>query len=353
MIKIGTDCSGIGSPEQALKNLGINFETEFACEIDKYARQTYLANHECKVMYEDLTKRDNQKTPYVDLYIAGFPCQAFSYAGKREGFNDVRGTIFFYCADYIAKQKPKYFILENVKGLVSHDNGRTFDTILNVLGSTRNNQMQIPFYEDHLNYKLYYQVLNTKDYGLPQNRERIFIIGISEDIQQDFLFPKPEKLELKLKDLLEEEVDSKYNLSERAISTITRQSEKDNGFKFEVDRDIAKALRTDIHKNGTEDNYIKVHSLFPRSGNPKQGGTGHLSKQDGTTYALQCSQSCDNAIEQNNKIRRLTPLECFRLQGFSDSFVKNVSDTQLYRQAGNSISVPVIQKIIKNLILNC
>jgi len=121
MIKVGTDFSGIGAPEQALKELGIEHSVEFACDKDKYARQTYLANHSAKIMYEDITTRHNTDAPYVDLYCFGFPCQAFSISGKRKGFDDVRGTLFFNAAEYIREHRPAVFLAENVKGLLSHD----------------------------------------------------------------------------------------------------------------------------------------------------------------------------------------------------------------------------------------
>ena len=223
-MKIGTDFSGIGSPEMALKLLNIEHEQVFACEIDKYARKSFEAIHgNPQTFYDDITKRDHSEIPQLDLYVAGFPCQAFSMAGKRKGFDDVRGTLFFNVAEFIKINQPKCFILENVKGLLSHDGGKTFQTIISLLtdnGGTANGQIFIPYFEDGLGYHIYYKVLNTKDYGIPQNRERIFIVGFKEF--REFSFPKPFPLELRLKDMLQDNPDYKYFLSDKQIEMISK-----------------------------------------------------------------------------------------------------------------------------------
>ena len=342
------------------------------------------------------------KIPYVDLLVAGFPCQAFSIAGNRLGFEDVRGTLFFDLLRYIKTQKPKYFILENVRGLLSHDKGKTFDIILKCLAKTLNNQISLFKYSDALNYNVHYQVLNTKNYGLPQNRERVFIIGIREDVKNTFRFPRKTPLKLKLRDMLQDNPDSKYYLKDETVNKLIeytkKNKEKGNGFGAKF-HDIEKDVMSSLKVGGTgADDLITVHSLYPRSGNPKQGGSGHLKKKDGTAYCLDTENSqaievdsnkdiiqIGNIVDTGNfdnpqrgriyseegispalntcpggglepkiihkkRIRRLTPLECFRLQGFPDDFKKPCSDTQLYKQAGNTISVPVIESIILNLI---
>lgn len=227
MIKIGTDCSGIGAPEQALTELGIEHHNVFACEIDKHARATYLRNHSCAKMFEDITKRPMDGIEQLDLYVAGFPCQAFSIAGHRLGFEDIRGTIFFNCAEFIRINRPRAFVLENVKGLLSHDkakgskekHGRTFKTIINVLSKSINGQPFMPFYTDNLGYNVYYKILDTKKYGIPQTRERIFIVGLRDD-EDTFQFPQPVPLKVKLNDILEKAVDEKYYLSDDALLRI-------------------------------------------------------------------------------------------------------------------------------------
>jgi len=358
-MKLGTDFSGIGSPEMALKYLGIDFESVFACEIDKYARQSFGQLHKPKTFYNDITTRNHKEVEQLDLYVSGFPCQAFSIAGKRKGFNEARGTLFFNVAEFIQINQPKVFVLENVKGLLNHDKGNTFQTIVDILsngGGTQNGQISLDVFEDGLGYHIYWQVLNTKDYGIPQNRERIFIVGFKDF--REFSFPKPIKLKLKLGDILQDNPKRKYYLSDKLIESFSKHKErhtiKGTGFKWEVKKedDIANCLRANASLCPT-DNTIITHSLYPRSGNPKQGGTGHLSKNDGTSYCLDTSNT--QAIELHNKIRRLTPLECWRLQGFRDEdffSVKDVSDTQLYKQAGNSITVNVLMELFKKIYAN-
>jgi len=416
-MKVGTFFSGIGSPEQALLNLGIKHDIEFACDIDKYARQTYLKNFDCKKMYEDITTLNMKDLSYVDLLVFGFPCQAFSMAGKRGGFEDTRGTLFYDALRYLKEHKPRYFIAENVKGLISHDSGKTFQTIIDCLALTVNTQMTLmPF--DNLGYHIHYKVLNTKDYGIPQNRERIFIVGIRDDADNNFRFPKEMLLNLELKDILQDnpnyaksglyqpyprnykelgfkrkeqlelrkdnvsntittsndqiiKIDDKYYLSDKALDKIKIHNNKSN-------------KKASIFPN---QQYIKTHSLYPRSGNPKKGGTGHLSKSDGTSYCLDTgnmqaiewvadyrydeglrirknniipclnssmsineSLSASGTLIKQNKIRRLTPIECERLQGFPDNHTEGVSDTQRYKQCGNSITVNVMEAILKNLL---
>tara|TARA_R100001015_G_C4630588_1_gene192325 strand:+ start:135 stop:1289 length:1155 start_codon:yes stop_codon:yes gene_type:complete len=380
MITIGTDFSGIGSPEQGLIKLGVEHKSMFACDVDKYAKQSYLANYDTEHFYDDITTRNHNEAPYVDLYVAGFPCQAFSMAGKRKGFEDTRGTLFFDLLQYLKAKKPKYFVLENVKGLLSHNKGRTFLTILDCLAKTVNGQYSFTNYEDGLNYYVYYKVLNTKDYGIPQNRERVFIVGFRDE-KHSFKFPKKMPLELKLKDIVDDIVDHKYYLKEETVKKLEENTKKNK----------AKGTHTD--------NLIKVHCLQQRSAkrpsikkNKNAGGTGHLIKQDGTSYCLDAANS--QAIEwvadyrndeglrkkKNNivpcltshgnsvggvsvpyikqqKIRRLTPKECFRLQGFPDSFVDKcreigISDTQLYKQAGNSMTADVMAYLIKEILIN-
>ena len=223
-MKIGTDFSGIGSPEMALKMLGIEHEQVFACEIDKYARKSFEAVHGSpKEFYNDITTRDHSTVPQLDLYCAGFPCQSFSMAGKRKGFEDVRGTLFFNVAEFIKTNQPKVFVLENVKGLLSHDGGKTFQTIISLLtdnGGTANGQMFIPYFEDGLGYHIYYKVLNTKNFGIPQNRERIFIVGFREF--REFSFPKPFPLELRLKDMLQDNPEYKYYLSDKMLDVLQK-----------------------------------------------------------------------------------------------------------------------------------
>ena len=439
-MKIGTDFSGIGAPEMALKYLGINFDSIFACEIDKYARQSFEQLHNPQTFYNDITARNHKEVEQLDLYVAGFPCQSFSTAGKRKGFEETRGTLFFNVAEFIKDNQPKTFILENVKGLVSHDKGRTFQTIVDILsngGGTQNGQISLDMFEDGLGYHIYWKVLNTKNYGIPQNRERIFIVGFKDF--RDFNFPKEMPLELKLGDMLQDNPNSKYYLSYKGIENLNKNQEfnkfnplnidsefsacitarcnkisNDNNFievddKYYLSDKVVKRIEDNLKEKDKENNYqIRTHYLGGRKGDNKKGGTGHLCKTDETTYCLDTANS--QAIEiksgalrtyprtknpdkdrkegrnkrlelradlianslttheydslivkklnkstERRKIRRLTPLECWRLQGFKDEdffSVTDVSDTQLYKQAGNSITVNVLMEIFKKIYVN-
>jgi len=366
MLKIGTDFSGIGSPETALKRLGIPVDEVFACEIDKYARKSYEALHSPETFYEDITTRNHSEVPQLDLYVAGFPCQTFSMAGSRRGFEDTRGTLFYNVAEFIKENQPNCFILENVRGLMSHDNGRTFQTIIDVLsngGGTVNNQMGLDSIDNGLGYHIHYKVLNTKNFGIPQNRERIFIVGFKHS--RVFNFPKEFPLKLKLKDILEDSVDEKYYLSDKMINGFLahkdRHIDKGTGFQWQPKDgdDIANCLRANAALCPT-DNTITVHNLQRRSADrpsikkdKNAGGTGHLSKSDGTVYCLDSANT--QAVENNKRIRRLTPLECWRLQGFTDEEFhkaeKTNSNSQLYKQAGNSITVNVMVELLKKIYL--
>ena len=354
MIKIGTDFSGIGSPEQALIKLGIEHQSMFACDVDKYAKQSYLANYKTDIFYDDITTRNHKETRYVDLYVAGFPCQAFSTAGKRKGFEDTRGTLFFDLLQYLKAKKPKYFILENVKGLLSHNGGRTFLTILDCLAKTTNGQYSLTNYEDGLNYYVYYKVLNTKDYGIPQNRERVFIVGFRDE-KHSFKFPKKIPLELKLKDILEYVVDEKYFLSDKMIKGI----EKSN-FRERQPIDINGVCKTLKIGGDTPCLEVKGASIQPHPRDYKKKGLPRTARiqtrQDDLSNCI--ITNTDNGLVKIKKtIRRLTPLECLRLQGFPDSFHNKckeagLSDTQLYKQAGNSMTVDVMSYLIKEILVN-
>jgi DNA (cytosine-5)-methyltransferase 1 len=457
-IKIATVCSGIGSPEQALKELDIPHEISFACEIDKYARQTYLANFTPNQMYTDLTAEEWDKPEqYSDLFIGGIPCQAFSLAGKRLGELDKRGLLFYDFYRYVKNQQPKVFIIENVKGLLSDNNGITFQNWCALLGQSMNTHLNMFNHDDSLLYNLHFKVLNSKDFGVPQNRERVFLIGIRNDLPNNFRFPIGERLKIRLKDILESDVDEKYYLSEKTIEWINNHRDKrDSKNKFPLDGfDISACLNARYYKCGAEDIYIKEpYCVAMRGRNPenpsdrttganteqrlepnsqgitntitsvqkdnlivvkeatKQGYAiakevdsinlsnpnsetrrGRVGNQIANTLDTACNQGVvvndleiinplkdktefgwhfeqnvfsDESITRalkssegsgnkqkvilNHRIRRLTPLECMRLQGYPDDYIKPCSDSQTYKQAGNSITVNVMKAIIKNLI---
>lgn len=441
MLKIATDFSGVGSPETALKRLGIEHQVLFACDIDKYARKSYGVLHNPQQMFEDITTRP-MDFPQLDLYVAGFPCQSFSTAGSRKGFDcPTNGTLFHTLSEFIRINQPKCFILENVKGLINHDNGRTFQIIKDKLSGTGGSVNEQMFLTDidGLGYHIHLKVLNTKDFGLPQNRERIFIVGFKDSRQ--FSFPNKIKLDKRLKDILQDNPNSKYYLSDNIMKRYHSGEYKySNEINQSINQDISTCIdasyfkgfgvrngkcrqlisniyipvnekyflskeaidKINRHNNKSFDNTISntIHAGYFKQGGRDQQyievpqkyylsdkiikgfqnhkerhqekGTGFQwipKTEDDIANCLRANASLcptDNsiivhsthtqnsqAVDSNKRIRRLTPLECFRLQGFTDeehSLCEEVqSDTQLYKQMGNTISVPVIQAILKNI----
>ena len=257
MIRLATDCSGIGAPEQALKDLGVEFKSVFACERDKYARITYMANHHTEVIYEDLTTRPHEI--YSDLYVAGYPCQAFSIAGKRMGEGDTRGVLFYHGWEYIKTMRPRWFVIENVKGLLSVDDGKIFQTWIDLLAITVNGQYSFYRHEDCVDYHVFWTVLNSKDFGVPQNRERVFIVGCRDEADAaTFSFPIGWKLPIRLKDILEKDVPEKYYLSDKLIQSLTMKEGYFNGRFTPTDGGgISQTLTSRYHKMGATDPYIQ------------------------------------------------------------------------------------------------
>lgn len=404
-LRVGSDFSGVGSLNQALVRLGVDYKEVFACEMDKYARKTYILNYGKPEYYPtDVYEREIPKES-LDLYITTPPCQAFSLAGKRKGEEDKRGILFYNSHEFIRKNKPKYFIFENVKGLLSDDKGRTFQRWIDLLGgkSVNGNPVIFPD-EDSVPYHLYYKVLNAKHYGVPQNRERIFIIGIRDDSDNNFNWPIEVELKKRLKDVFEENVDEKYFLSDKMVEFFISHTEKHklkcNGFKFKPKElnSIAQAVTTRAETR-PDDNYIKIKSTTKIGAIRGRNKDNPKSRKSGlpTTQMLEINEevvsNClttvqkDNVVvgfnlpgkhEQNSRvynidgisptlttmqgggqepkiynnlnIRKLTPLECFRLMDFNDDFKWDVSDSQAYKQAGNSVVVKMWELLINNLL---
>jgi len=313
--------AGIGGFRIAFQNLG--GKCVFSSEWDKYSQQTYEKNFG-EVPFGDITKINEKEIPDHDILCAGFPCQAFSIAGKRSGFEDTRGTLFFDVARIIKEKQPKAFFLENVKGLVSHDRGKTLKTILNTLREDLGYFVPDP------------QVLNAKDFGVPQNRERIFIVGFRKDMNiEDFKYPQPGKIKKVFKDIKEEkEVSVKYYISTQYLDTLRKHRErhaaKGNGFGYEIipDESIANAIV--VGGMGRERNLVIDNRLTNFI--PVTNIKGEVNREG---------------------IRRMTPREWARLQGFPDEFKIVVSDANAYKQFGNSVSIPAIQntgKMITKLL---
>lgn len=449
-LKLFSLFSGIGGPEKALKRLGIEYELVGYSEIDKYASRSYSAVHEEPEIknYWDITKINEKELPDFDFMTWGFPCQDISIAGKQAGIREgTRSGLYYDGLRILKEKKPKYSLIENVKALTSKKFADTFESILQDL--------------DDAGYNNYWQVLDAKDYGIPQHRERVFIVSIRKDINQEFTFPEKEELRLKLKDLLDDEVDEKYYLSDRMIKTFSDMTNR-NGYirgkcfkPHELDDNrVANTIKTTAGSR-PEDNYVKrkydefidENGYMPEIFNPYNktevkdvaktitgecGSTtssaahliripeatkkGYAEASDGdgvyinrphqkrgvvqkdkiqtikttpdvgvvvekkikyeepleregwhnmnkivlnpegisTTINAQSNNSLQKIKEPSLRIRKLTPLECWRLMGFDDEdFYKaqgaEISNTQLYKQAGNSIVVNVLEKIFINL----
>jgi len=406
-MKVGSDFSGVGAFDQALKRLGLKYETVFACDMDKYARDTFIHNYGEPKYYPTNVYDREIPSESLDIYMTSPPCQAFSLAGKRLGKDDKRGILFFNSHEFIQVNKPRFFIFENVKGLLSDDGGKTFQEWINMLGGKSVNGLPVLFtYEEAVPYHLYFKVLNAKNHGVPQNRERVFLIGIRDDKDNMFQFPKDEHLEKRLKDVLEDDVDDKYLLSEKMLELITFQ-EKTNGEIANLNKGGERGSVYDANTKSMsclsatdykQPKMIKVGNVNP-SGIGMNGcvyddkgisptlWSGHgegLKIKSETLKVIQLNDSLEsggkqpyqqNRIYDSNalcpalnagqqtwggnivtlpneyKIRRLTPRECFRLMDFPDTFTWKVSDSQAYKQAGNSIVVNVLYKILKQLPL--
>ncbi len=288
-----------------------NIEFVYSCEINDSACKTYQANFGDDPK-GDITKILPEQIPDFDILLAGFPCQPFSIAGKRKGFDDTRGTLFFYIAELLRVKRPKVFLLENVKNLVGHDNGKTFRVIRDTL-------------KYHLNYHIYWKVLNAKDYGVPQNRERIFIVGFAEPLR--FEFPPKSEETPTIRDILEPVVDDSYHLSQEYLIGLkkhrARHEAKGNGFGYEVIPMDSVSNAIVCGGMGKERNLVKVDPV------------PNCWKKEGDSIRLR----------NNEGIRKMTEREWARLQGFPDSFIFPVSKTDAYRQLGNSVAVPVIRAI--------
>lgn len=356
-IKVLECFSGIGACSKALENLGIEHEIVDAVEIDKYAIMAFNAIHGTNFEPQDISKWD--KDIKVDLVMHGSPCQDFSIAGKGAGGDKDSGTrssLMYETLRIVEKLKPKYVIWENVKNLLSKKHRHNFDAYLSAMGK--------------LGYTNYYQILNAKDYGVPQNRERVFTVSILGD--GNFKFPPRRPLTKRLKDLLEEEVEEKYYLSDEQIASFVKTTEKSkakgNGSRFEPTNGAgyAKCIATRAGSRQT-DNFIKIKTAnikgydlatdgdgvdlaYPNS-NTRRGRVGH-----GVSKTVVCADTLGvvNYKMRDYRIRKLTPKECYRLMGFDDASFdranKVISNTQLYKTAGNSIVVPVLEAILKELL---
>jgi DNA (cytosine-5)-methyltransferase 1 len=355
MLKVGSDFSGVGAFDQALKRLGVNYKTVFSCDMDKYARESYIENYgEPEYYPQNVYERDIPQES-LDIYMTSPPCQSFSMAGKRKGKDSANGILFFNSHEFIQQNKPRFFIFENVKGLLSDDNGKTFQEWTNMLGGKSINGLPVIFpFEKSVPYHIYWKVLNSKKHGVPQNRERVFIVGVRDDKDNNFQFPKEEHLYKKLKDVLEEDVNEKYYLSKKLCNWIIKHREKrESKNNFPMDNNgVSGCITSRIHKCGAEDPYIKIESKYKKEiiQSIKQDVCTCIDASYYKGFGVRQGK-CRQVVKATSGIRRLTPRECFRLQDFPEDFKFVVSNTQLYKQAGNSITVGVLAKIISKLNL--
>ena len=375
MIKTLSLFSGIGGFEKALKNIGVEYDLVGYSEIDKYASKSYSAIHEVSETKNlgDITKINEKELPRdIDLITYGFPCQDISSVGHQKGlFNNdgtrTRSGLFFDALRIIEETKPKYAIAENVKALTSKKFKSEFELVLKSL--------------DEVGYNSYYRVLDAKDYGIPQHRERVFIVSIRKDIDNGkFEFPKPFELKLRLKDMLEVEVDKKYYLSEKQVNSIRTSTYTQNARRIQ-EKDVCDTL---CARDWKDPKCVKVEpkrigGLFDTEKSKHQAGAvwdkeyiaptidtmqgGYRQplitedKNVAPTLTTHCNSTTSTSTilkSDGIRIRKITPKECWRLMGFDDEDFEKAqkfnSNTQLYKQAGNSIVVNVLEEIYKNLL---
>ena len=325
--------AGIGGIRLAFQNLGVN--CMFSSEWDKFSQKTYAANFG-ELPKGDITKISSDQIPFHDVLLAGFPCQAFSQAGLKKGFQDTRGTLFFDIQRILTAHRPRMFLLENVKQLRGHDKGRTLQTILSVL---KGEHTELPenlsisaearkALSEKLDYWVDFKVLRSCDFGVPQNRQRVYIVGFDRnyygdiDFENSFSWPTPTGIPTSVRQILQShnEVDEKYTISQRLLDGHERRKrehrEKGNGFGFSV--------------FAPEDSYTNTISA---------------------RYYKDGSEILIDQSDLGRRPRKLTPRECARLQGYPETFIVDaVSDVQAYRQFGNSVSVPVVQAVASQML---
>lgn len=367
-IRLATVFSGIGAVEQAFYRLNLNHTIVFAGDIDSHVKKSYLGNYKLNedFWHNDITQFDARKfRNQVDILVGGSPCQAFSMVGKRAGLEDTRGTLFYEFARVVDEVQPKIFIYENVKGLLNHDNGKTWEVVRSVFHS--------------LGYDLYFQIMNSKDYGIPQHRERIFVVGFHTPPTNGFQFPEKIELEHTMQDFLEDYTDSKYFLREKGVKFVTSSKNRQKRYT-QINGEIALCQKANqqfnwhgdfifqaaresefddfiFDVNNVEEKYYLSEKIknYVLAGGTKNFKTSTETDLPVARPLLQTMHKMhragvDNYVTHNRgRIRKLTPRECLRLMGFRDDFKILVSDTQMYRQAGNSIVVDVLIAILKQM----
>lgn len=364
-IRIGTLFSGIGAVEHAFGRLKLNHRIVFAGDIDDKCKISYFSNYDINKddWHSDVkTFSAKQYKGQIDFLVGGAPCQAFSMVGKRKGLDDTRGTLFYEFARIVKETQPKVFLFENVKGIMNHDEGKTWDIILSVF--------------KELKYDIHFKVLNSKDYGIPQNRDRVYCLGFKKKTKFDF--PEPIELEYRMYDFLEDFVDTKYFLKEKGVKFVTSTKNRDKRYT-QINGDVALCQKRNqqfnwhgdfvfhpaneeefdefvFEVNDVQEKYYLSEKVekYVLAGGTKNFKTSTKTDLDIARPLLQSMHKMhragvDNYVTHKGKIRKLTPRECLRLMGFKDSFKISVSDTSMYQQAGNSIVVDVLIAILKQM----
>ena len=352
-IRLATSFSGIGAIEHAFHRLGLKVQIQFAGDIDVNCKKSYFANYDINDNQWHDDVHNFNASAYknkIDLFVGGAPCQAFSLRGKHGGFGDTRGTLFREFARIVIECQPKVFIFENVKGMLSHDKGRTWNTIKNT-------------FEKDCGYHVFYQVLNGKDYGIPQSRERLFCIGFKKET--DFKYPAPIPLEKSVYDFLQEDFDEKYFLKKKGANFITRRinhqksytqingriqlcQKRNQQFNWHGDFVYHPKLKSDVSSMDDDESLFCLSAFeedYFMNNNPEL-----YSINIGRRPNIHMNKLISGDIDYNyGRFRKFTPRECLRLMGFDDSFKIVVSDTEIYKQSGNSIIVDVLIALLKQM----
>jgi len=357
MLKLATVFSGIGAVEHSLLRMGIPYKIIFACDIDPFVKKSYFANYDIdeSKWIDNICDIDGKKIKgKVDLFVGGSPCQSFSIVGKRKGLKDPRGLLIYEFARLIREMRPKVFIYENVKGLLNHGDSRTWKKLEEEFKKT--------------GYDFHVDVLNSRDYGIPQNRERLFVVGFRRSNKR-FKFPDKIPLKLRMQDLLEDEPSTKYFLPKKGVAFVTKKKNLMKRYT-QINGQIALCEKANQQFNWhgdfvmgkprkIENKYFlskKVTKYVTASGTKNFYSKPQLDLTIArpllSTMHKMHRAGVDNYITKKGRIRKLTPRECLRLMGFDDRFKIEVSDTQMYRQAGNSIVVDVLIHLLEAININ-
>jgi len=328
--------AGFGGASHALNLAGIDHEIVGFSEINRHASKCYSLNFPEIKNYGNATKINTEELPDFDILTAGFPCQPFSVSGKCLGEQDVRGTLFREVLRITESKKPAYVLLENVKGLISKRHSKTFQTI----------QAELK----RIGYKIYWKVLNSKDYGIPQSRERVWIVGIRNDLNKEFVWPDPEPLTLKLKDLLESEVEEKYFLRPRQQEMLIQNIISKGKFNTNPS---GRGLNGNVNLNDI------AYTITTNKGEgqkillPDVAWCIDANYYKGAGVSNYCEKKRRQLVLIGQRVRKLTPKECFRLLGFLNDQIRldGLSNTQRYILAGNGWDINLVSKILKNMVI--